>query len=486
MEPPSRGESDHLVALYFRFFESSSRILHRPTFMTEYEKYWHQPSGASIELRLKILLVLAAGSSIMQCDHAELVTLRETIFGWVYAANMWLSGPTEKDRLSITGLQIQCLVVLVRQNLNIGGDLLWDASGSLMQKAMQLSLHRDPKFLPPMPFLEAQLRRRLWATILEMVVQTSLDSALPPRITTKDYDTELPMNINDEGLLISSEGAHSRSNETFTDTWMQCILAESLPSRLGIVQYLNGTHLELDYQEILSLSSTILETLQANSRIVESIESDYFTAFHRSLLDYTIRRFLIPLHSTFAAKARSNPLFHYSLAATIDASLTLASVESDEDFQRLLRRGGGPYREGVMCASFAIGNELIAQTIARRQEGILHRRPSQRDVLKSALKELLMWASGRIQQQAETSMKSHLFLSMILAQTEAIEEDADQEIWVLKRAKDSLEHCHGLLQFQADHLTTDYAQVSDFMTATADGGMGDLDLFLGFDFSFPS
>lgn len=52
-------------------------------------------------------------------------------------------------------------MLLARQVFNIGGDLVWGSTGSVINTAMQIGLHRDPRHLPPMSALQTELRRRL-------------------------------------------------------------------------------------------------------------------------------------------------------------------------------------------------------------------------------------------------------------------------------------------------------------------------------------
>jgi hypothetical protein len=59
----------------------------------------------------------------------------------------------EKNRLSISGLQVQCLLILARHTLSVGGDLIWIAMGSLVRSAMQMGLHHDPKHFTNMSIL---------------------------------------------------------------------------------------------------------------------------------------------------------------------------------------------------------------------------------------------------------------------------------------------------------------------------------------------
>ena len=484
MEPPSREVSDQMVALYFRYFESSYRILHQPTFMAGYNQFWSRPDSAPIELKLKILLVIATGYSMQRHESKEHIRARATAWSWLYGAQMWLSGPVEKDRLSITGLQIYCLTILLRQNYNIGGDSLWESVGSLIQKAMQLGLHRDPKHLPPMSIFRAEIRRRLWATILEIAVQSSLDSALPPRITEHDYDTEPPSNLNDQELLESSVSIQPYPKKVYTDTWMQHVLTSSLPTRLSIVQQLNGLNSDRDYENILALSCEVTKILREKNSLLTNINHADCTVFHRNLVDYLLRRFLIPLHSSFAAKSRENPLFHYSMTTSIDASLSLIHHEPDEDFSRLLARGGGPYREGILCAGTTIGIELLSQTEARRQEGTLYSGSTSRAALKRAIEELLAMASERIKQQGETNTKGHMFLSMVLAQADAMEQNICQQHRILQGIEESMRHCHELLQTQIDVGLSPFLHEYDTMATDSELGMEDLGLNWGFEFPF--
>ncbi|RHZ51787.1 uncharacterized protein CDV56_102081 [Aspergillus thermomutatus] len=446
--PPSREMADAMVNLYLTSFELTHRILHLPTFWVEYQRYWDNPDGAAPSLRLKVLLVIGIGSSLYDHgDRAAALRNIDLVQQWIYTAQTWLSGPLEKDRLDISGLQIYCLSILARQIFSIGGDTIWISIGSLVHSAMQLGLHRDPKHLPAISVLQAELRRRLWYTILEFVVQSSLDSWMPPRISCDEFDTEPPSNINDEKLDESTTELQSYPKGTFTATSVQLALIDSLPVRLRIVQLLNGLHSELSYERVLSLSSELIDALQACSRRVK--DGDGSTPFHRNLLDYLIRRFMIPLHYSFSNQARTNPLFHYSLKLSLDAALAMVSPEPDHGFARLMATGGGVFREGVRCATSAISLELLAHVETQRLNGTLHRTRQYRDFLKQAVRDLISLSEERIR-QGETNVKNHMFLSMILAQAEAVEAGVPVELQVARAARDSLELCNNLLKTRED------------------------------------
>ncbi|KAL2178472.1 uncharacterized protein P884DRAFT_283904 [Thermothelomyces heterothallicus CBS 202.75] len=528
---PSPEVSRKMASLYFENFESTHRILHAPTFWAEYQRYCDHPASVQEEVRHIILLVVGIGSSLY--EHADAAARQhntELVHQWIYAAETWLSGPLEKDRLDIAGLQVHCLAMLARQIFSMGGDTVWVSTGSLLNAAMQIGMHRDPSHLPAMSLLQAELRRRLWATILELVVQSALDAWMPPRISLDEFDTRPPSNINDDEISESTTVLRPHPEETFTSTAIQIALRASFPTRLRIVQFLNSLNSDHSYQRALALTAELTSSIQTNAALFapkKNSPEPRCTPFHRNLLDYLTRRFLIPLHFPFSYRARSNPLFHYSLKVSLNAALALAYPEKptpqgrrrrrqqqqqqqqktpagapdysndgkgegeteeeegeedgeaggDEDaFSRLLSTAGGMFREGLRCAAAAVSLELLAHAEAQRRDGSLRRSAHLRGALVRAVAHLLAHAEARVARGAETNVKLHMFLSMVLAQVRALEEqeqeqeqeqgsdhdddddddDDDErrrrgsvEAAIARAARDSLRFCCGLLSARA-------------------------------------
>lgn len=472
-----------MVGLYFQHFESTYRILHIPSFWSDYQRYWHDPDGAPADLRLRVLLVVAIGSSLAEHTATDAAVLRGMIHQWVHAAQMWLSGPLEKDRLEVSGIQIHCLVILARQLVSIGGDLIWMSMGSLIHRAMQIGLHRSSRQLPAMSLLQTELRKRLWATIMEMLVQASLDSSMPPRMSLEEFDTEAPSNIDDSSIDQSTTEIQPLPRDCYTATSTQLVLLESLPTRLRIVQLLNGLHHEISYADVLTLDLDMQNACRACSHFIDGIGSA-LSLLRRDLLDYQVRRFLVPLHLPFASEVRSNPLFHYSLKCALDTASILTSSELDKDFSRLMVMAGGMFKEGFRSASTIISLALLTQTESARKNGALHRAPGSRDVLKRAMEHLISLSTQRIQ-YGETNIKSHMFLSMAMAEVESMEQGGLSQQRIAQSAKDSIEFCYGLLQRQATgmSLTDDRDLLTANLDAEQEYDLG-LDFFL-MDDSFP-
>jgi hypothetical protein len=485
--PPSRAIADAMAKLYLQAFESTHRILHIPSFWTDYHKFWDNPECASTELRLKILLVIGIGSSIYKEDTD--IEFRQTVHRWVYAAQAWLSGPLEKDRLSISALQFDCLTILARQIFSIGADLVWTSMGTLIHKAMQINLHRDPKHLSGISVLQGEIRRRLWATIVEMTTQAALDSAMPANIP--ESDTQAPSNINDHEIDDFTTVLRPHPKGTYTTTSLQLLLLDSLPVRTRILSTLTSLSSEISYLDVIALSSELIAASTSYHEFAKEIASSSITPFHRNFLDYLVRRFMIPLHCPFINKARINPLLSSSLKASVDAAMAIMSPEPDEGFSRLMATGGGLFREGIWCAMTIISIELLAQVESQRVDGTLHRNPRYIELLKKIAHDLVTFSVDRIR-HGETNIKGHMFLSMIMSQVEAKQSGADCEMSIAQGAKDSLNLCHGILLEVADATSLANSRDNGFGSGvsfdgeTGESGSGfDLDLDLDWDFLLP-
>ncbi|KAG9246827.1 hypothetical protein BJ878DRAFT_253009 [Calycina marina] len=135
---PERNIADRLIEHYVRTMECSHRIMHVPNFRRDYEQFLVEPSEAPTVFVVIMLLVMAIGSCFNQDE--DYLTVSATAQQWVYSTQSWVAAPFETSRLNLAGLQTQCLLLIARQANDIGGDLVWVASGSLLRTAFQTSL----------------------------------------------------------------------------------------------------------------------------------------------------------------------------------------------------------------------------------------------------------------------------------------------------------------------------------------------------------
>lgn len=271
---PSQEICDRLVSSYLRTFELVYRVVHIPSFWKQYRKYWEHPQGGSVGFKMKLLLILALGCSV-EGDEGIVTLVRPYISQWVYIAQWWLTGPTERSTAGLEGLQVYCLLILSRQAHSIGNSgSNWTLSGSLLHFACMQGLHRDPMHFPELSFLEAETRRRLWATVLELLLQTSIDAYMSPMLCLDDFDCDPPSNLDDEDFNDqTATPPPPKPDKELTQTSIQLLLHQSIRTRLSTLRFLNSLETHQSYDMALRLGSELRNACHRSEILFHSCSS---------------------------------------------------------------------------------------------------------------------------------------------------------------------------------------------------------------------
>ncbi|KAG9241993.1 hypothetical protein BJ878DRAFT_195333 [Calycina marina] len=86
----------------------------------------------------------------------------------------WVCGQSNKERLCLESLRTHTLLVLAYQSNNVSPYELWEDTGKLVRSAMIQSLHLDPGYYGAISLFDKEQRRRLWRSIVELNIQSSL------------------------------------------------------------------------------------------------------------------------------------------------------------------------------------------------------------------------------------------------------------------------------------------------------------------------
>lgn len=204
---PPKTICDRLVHLYLDTFETVFRVVHVPSFWSEYQAYWENPPAENDAFHQKLLLIMATGTCFYYESEEQECPLRLLASKWIYDVQKWLVYTFEMAEPNMDALQVSCLLLLARQTDMVGSDLIWISADLPLKIAMSEGLHKEPSIhFPNMPVFEAEMRKRLWATILEMSIQMSLDSGLPPPISYDDFDCRPPSDVDDDQIRPDMEG----------------------------------------------------------------------------------------------------------------------------------------------------------------------------------------------------------------------------------------------------------------------------------------
>ncbi|KAJ3498042.1 hypothetical protein NLG97_g1430 [Lecanicillium saksenae] len=322
---PTRVECDALVDIYMATHERIYRVLHLPTFYREYEAFWQDQTASGLSFRFKLVLILALGSTLSEHTGECALADRQTRT-WLYAAQWWLTGPTEKTTFNLEGVQVACLLQLVRQMTPVGR--AWLSSGALLQMAFSVGLHRDPGHFPAMAPLQAQLQRQLWATVLELNLLSAMDSPMQAYVDLSACDTKPPDNINDDDPANSTSAPQNRPDGELTDASLQRMLCKSFASRFQAAKLMHSGS-ELRYTDIISLGNSLKSFCTEMSEFFETnCASPALNNFHRSLLEIHFRFHILRLHRQFLLQKPDEASCLLSRKLCFESAMVVASYSS--------------------------------------------------------------------------------------------------------------------------------------------------------------
>jgi hypothetical protein len=425
---PPKHVCDDLIAGYLRTMETLYRVLHVPSFQHVYDNMWMRNSEPNIAFMVLLKLVLAIGAMV----YDDKVTMRAEAVRWVFEAQTWLSSPFSKSQLGIQYLQISILLLLARELVDIGSELVWISAGAVYRAAVYIGLHRDPSELPKMTALEAEMRRRVWNTILELSLQMSMESGGPPFVSLADFSTAPPSNMDDEQLLDMDPIA--QGDQVYTHASIAIALRKNLPARLAVLKFLNDFNSNGTYEETLRIDSDLRaahkllrHTIQAYTKSNDSSPSQ----FTLQAVEFITQRYITCLHLPFFASALNDPVYAFSRKATVDSSLKIWSMacpvsrgnlypSSESDLARMCRCTAGFFRMYAFHGATFVAAELRMRM--QEDEDDLDALPPP---LHSIVDDAANWYL-RCMQAGETSMKGYLLLHLIGAWIDATKLHVDR------------------------------------------------------------
>ncbi|KAM7192391.1 putative C6 transcription factor [Naviculisporaceae sp. PSN 640] len=464
---PERGLADRLVHCYLETIETVYRILHIPTFQEEYEGIWSLGYNNDLEqdgaIQIQIKLVLAIGA----VSYDESFSLRTSALQWVYEAQAWASEPDLKLQINIRYIQNSILLLLARELVGVGGDLVWVSAGSLVRTAMYIGLHRDPSRLPNRSFLDSEMHRRLWNTIIEVSLSASMSSGGPVLISLSDFDTPPPGNFDDEQLSIPTihSGGHQqrplpKAEGDWTETSLAIAFRQTFPLRLAIAKILNDLSSTGTYQETLKLDSELRATYKVLCQTLQKCRESSYSSnkgrrgpsqFASNWVDFQMHRYLAALHSPFFGPALKETAYAFSRKVVVETSLKIwravypgpssppqpatgiqitmannneavrqsvaASSQGDVNFlERLAICGSGYIRTVPLLAAAAIAAELRTQL---QEESTSLGSVSVRPDLLAVVHDARAWRLKCLS-AGELNVKTFMLASLIAAQIDGL------------------------------------------------------------------
>ncbi|KAL4897771.1 hypothetical protein BDV59DRAFT_190611 [Aspergillus ambiguus] len=335
---PSRRVVDELVMLYFTYIESTHRILHVPSFLRELDEFWAQkddPDQVSCLFVVQLLLVLACAWNLADVESLQMKNEAHltcyTAVEWVLHAEKWIENAQIK-RPDITALRVYVLLIIAQNIHGMKRSKAWLSIGCILKQAMLSGYHRDPSKYTKISVFNKEMRRRIWATIVELDLQVSMERGMPPSVDESDYDTAPPRNINDSDIQEASEELPpERPLTELTDCSFQSVLLKSLPLRLKACALMHSPRIICRYEEILRMDWELNRYL---SKIpswpilgIEDFQSQHRMILIKALLETKIGYSLLSIHTPFAIEAPREILFAPSARTRLEVATMILSIQ---------------------------------------------------------------------------------------------------------------------------------------------------------------
>lgn len=226
---PSRNVSDQLVAQYLLAVHPVARCVHRPTFEKQYMMFWdgftngsppQPPIQAVIFAAMFSAAVSLADDVALHLTGMPKAVLKERLQA---TAEMALSRAHFLRTTKVDTLQafVMYMIPLCRNEISRAHSAL---AGTAIRLAQCMGLHRDGS-LYGLSAVETHVRRLIWYQLCYLDIRTCEATGPRPQIRKDEYDTKLPLNVNDTDLLASvppTEDSTSWTEMTLTQMKIEC------------------------------------------------------------------------------------------------------------------------------------------------------------------------------------------------------------------------------------------------------------------------
>lgn len=201
--------------------------------------------------------------------------------------------------------------------------------GTIVQLAMHMGYHRDPRHFTTMSPYVAEMRRRVWATIVDIDLGISFQMGLPRLIKQWQADTQAPHNLLDTDFdKDSPELPPARPEEEMTPMLYR-VLKSRMMSVIGLISDFTADTRPSTYAEVMKIDqrletvySSIPKCMQWRS-LAHCIMDPPPLITQKLFLDIIFCKGKLVLHRKHLAPSFTQSEFSYSRTACLEAAMRL-------------------------------------------------------------------------------------------------------------------------------------------------------------------
>ncbi|MCJ1307593.1 hypothetical protein MMC25_001240 [Agyrium rufum] len=368
---PVRSIVDQIIETYLANFETTYRVLHVPSFRISYAEFWADPQASPEDSVVIILLLMSIAHCLPHGKESVFESSssarRNEVIDWIQLCEEWSRQQTQK-RLTLATFQIQILLFMAKRMNTIKKKRTWTVAGYLLRFTMAAGLHRDPSVIQKQTSaFDKEMRRRIWATVLELELQACLDRGMPASLEEGHWDCPPPANLHDEDLdPLAEELPPSLPTDRYTASSFLHLAYRSIQLRVYLTSLQSKIGDSLPYDQVLLLDERIMQSL---SEIPNWQESDrnpitsLSSVLPQAMLKIQLHQYLPLIHRPFAHAG--HPRYFYSQAAHLNSGFCVL-----EDFVAIQRSGNfslALMREDVIRAALNVCHDIVQSSRQHKQ-----------------------------------------------------------------------------------------------------------------------
>jgi hypothetical protein len=220
----------------------------------------------------------------------------------------------------------------------------WILQGIILRIAIRAGYHRDASHFPELSPYQGEMRRRLWAKLVQLDLAISHQNGLPRMIRPGMSDAAEPRNLTDDDFYDGiKELPPSRP-----DTDLTPMLRVVMRNRLGVVYSeivdLTANVKHTPYKEVMRLDTLLHATHRQMPEafkwrsIRESVTDNSALIMYRLFLDVFFHAARCALHRSYCDVARTDSRYKYSRSMCIESSMSL--LEHQHLMEEEMKPGG--------------------------------------------------------------------------------------------------------------------------------------------------
>lgn len=213
---------------------------------------------------------------------------------------------------------------------------IWFLLALGVNQAMRASYHRDPRNFPEISPFQGEMRRRMWASLLQGDILISSQMGMPRMISDWQCDTSEPRNLNDADFDVDVGELPPSRPKTDMTTVLPLIARRTMFMALGTVMDLTTAVRPCSYAEIMRVDGILHEAaasippLLRPKSIMANVTDTPQVIMHRLFISTTFYKGQILLHRRFLYTKPTSPEkdpFAYSRKACLDAALGILRIQ---------------------------------------------------------------------------------------------------------------------------------------------------------------